>query len=287
MIAAVFVFLTLFAQNFSAVATLSHQPADTTKPGTENVAVTITVSDDEPAHWWGSIKDDDHPKQTPEERDPLESMNRVFFYVNRVVDGLVLKPIATLYRDAVHDTAKDGIGNMIDNAFAPLSFVNYTLQGNGPEMATTFFRFLINSTIGVLGLIDVAKEMGLPGRPTTMNETLIAWGIEAGPYLMIPLIGPSTFRGAYGKLGDWLTNPMYYFVHNDHRSHNKHRQQVYIMYALYGLDIVNRRAQLIDALNDVERNSLDPYATVRAMFLQKQDALEKEVKARQAARPYV
>ncbi len=248
--------------------------------GAENII--ITISDDEESTWWGNLEEDKNP-QSPEERDPLEPANRLFFYFNRVIDGLVLKPAAILYEDTVHDTAKVGISNLIDNAFAPLSFVNYTLQGNGSQAATTFFRFLINTTVGIFGLVDVAKEMGLNAKPTTMNETLITWGVEAGPYLMLPFIGPTTFRGAYGKLGDWAANPVSYFVNNKHRRHNKHKQQRYILYALYGLDIVNRRAQLIDALNDVERNSLDPYVTVRSMFLQRQDAFEREVKRQNGA----
>jgi phospholipid-binding lipoprotein MlaA len=254
--------------------------AQTAQQGVETLMV--TMSDDDSAVWWGNLEDEKNT-QSPEERDPLEPVNRFFFYINRVVDGLLLKPAAIVYRDSVNDTAKVGISNAVDNAFAPLSVVNYTLQGNGQQATVTLFRFLINTTVGILGLVDVAKEMGLDAKPTTMNETLMTWGVEAGPYLMLPLIGPTTFRGAYGKLGDWVLNPMYYVVNNKHRQRNKHAQQRYIMYALYGLDIINRRAQLIDALNDVERNSLDPYVTVRSMFLQKQDAFEREVKKRNAA----
>lgn len=245
-----------------------------TQQGVENIASHDLASTDA---WWAKNFDDEHVLAEP---DPLEPMNRVFFNFNRVLDGILLKPMAIGYDNLLPRPAKDGVTNFMDNLFAPLGVVNYCMQGEGKRSFETFSRFLINTTFGFFGLVDVAKEIGIPSHPATFNQTLASWGIETGPYLMVPFVGPSSFRGAYGMVADWFLNPLYYIARNKHRQGNKHRQQVYLLYALYGIDLVNRRSKLIDALNDIERNSLDPYVTIRNIYFQKQAEMEREIRAR-------
>ncbi|MCX7338514.1 MAG: VacJ family lipoprotein [Alphaproteobacteria bacterium] len=218
--------------------------------------------------------------ESESEPDPLEPLNRVLYSINHVVDGLILKPVAILYRDTIPDAVKDATQNFIGNVFAPLTFINHTFQGEGERAMNTIFRFVINSTIGLLGVMDVAKEMGVPSHPTTLNHTFATWGMGTGPYLVIPVVGPSSFRAAYGMAGDMILNPVGYVARNKHQRHNRYGQQGYILWALYGLDAIDKRSKLIDALNDIEASSLDPYATVRSYYFQTQTALEKEIKTR-------
>ena len=231
-------------------------------------------SEDTP--WWA---EDQSQVETLEGPDPLEPLNRVIFDFNRVADGILIKPIAILYDNIVHDAAKTGVTNFMDNLFAPVTLVNNVLQGEGTQAFHTIFRFVINSTVGILGLMDVAKEIGLPNQPATLNQTFAKWGVETGPYLMLPFFGPSSFRGAYGMVGESFINPLGYVVQNKNRRYNHHHQQRRLLYALYGLDIVNRRAKLIVALNDIEKNSLDPYASLRSVYFQKQKELETNLKS--------
>ncbi len=147
--------------------------------------------------WWA---EDQTQSVDVNEPDPLEPLNRVIFGFNQVVDGILLKPIAILYNDTLPDRARTGVTNFMENLFAPVTFGNNLLQAEAEDAARTFFRFVINSTFGMLGLIDVAKEMGVPPKPATLNQTFAKWGVETGPYLVLPLLGPSSFRGTYGTI---------------------------------------------------------------------------------------
>ena len=216
-----------------------------------------------------------------DEPDPFEAINRVTFGFNRVIDGLLLKPVATLYDNTVHDTGKVGVRNVVDNAFAPVTFVNHTLQGEGEKACKTAFRFIINTTVGLFGLMDAAEGMGLKKESTTMNETFATWGVGTGPYVVLPILGPSSFRDATSKLGEFYINPLYYIVKNRHRAHNRHKQQVYMLKVLYGLDAIDRRRQVLVGLRDLERMSSDFYVGMRSVFFQQQEAMKKKIKARQ------
>jgi phospholipid-binding lipoprotein MlaA len=227
--------------------------------------------------WWA---EDQTQSVSADDPDPLEPINRVIFGFNQVVDGILLKPIAILYHDTLPDMARTGVTNFMENLFAPVTFGNNLLQAEAEDAARTFFRFVINSTFGMLGLIDAAKEMGVPAKPATLNQTFAKWGVETGPYLVLPLLGPSSFRGTYGTIGEWFMNPWTYMVQNKHRRYNHHGQQRTLLYMLYGLDIVNRRAKLIAALNDLEKSSLDLYATIRSIYFQKQKEMEQSLKSK-------
>lgn len=211
-----------------------------------------------------------------EPQDPFEPINRFFFGINRVLDAIFLRPLAIIYDKWVPDVAQTGIGNFIDNFFSPVSCMNHALQGNGHEVAVSVWRFLINSTVGLLGIIDVAKELGLEGKKATFNQTLSSWGVDTGPYLMLPLFGPSTFRGACGSLGEWAMDPWTYVVRNKHRRGNHHGQQQMLYVGIYGIGLVRVRAQLLEALDDIERNSVNPYITIRSLYFQKQAEMKKQ-----------
>lgn len=212
----------------------------------------------------------DYLDNTP---DPLEPLNRVVFRFNQLFDGLVLKPLATIVSTVVPEPGQHGIRNFIDNLFTPISMINCILQGDIEEFASNMFRFIINTTIGIGGLFDVAQEMGLNKKLTSFNETLAVWGVESGPYLVLPILGPSSFRDLSGKVGDYYGNPLYILAQNKHRAHNHHLQQMNQLRALYALDGIMFRTEYLKVLNDIEKSSIDFYVALRSYYFQKQKPL--------------
>jgi phospholipid-binding lipoprotein MlaA len=245
--------------------------------GPENVV----ASDIDPANEWLFEGLETKQQQDQVDNDPLELMNRAIYSFNKTfVDGLVLKPISVLYRDTVHEDAKKGIENFVNNTMMPLQVVNFALQADGTRALHGILRFILNTTVGLFGLLDPATELGFPNYDTSFNETLTSWGVETGPYLMIPFLGPSSFRGAAGYGGDWLVNPVRYYVNDRHHRYNRHGQQVYIFWALYGIYIVKERAKLIDMVNDIDKTSKDPYVSIRNYYFQQQEKVKKRVEER-------
>jgi phospholipid-binding lipoprotein MlaA len=238
------------------------------------------LSDDEMAEF-GEYNDD-----VLYEPDPLEGMNRGIFTVNRIIDGMFLKPAATLYENCVHDTGKIGVRNVVDNAFSPVTMFNHALQGEGERAFRTFFRFIINTTIGMLGLIDAADGMGLKKEPTTLNHTFARWGMGTGPYIVLPVLGPSSGRDTLSRLGEYYMNPFGYMASNRHRKGNHHLQQRHWLRVLYGLDAVDLRRQFLVPLADLERLSPDFYVGMRSAFFQKQQKIEREARQRAQERQH-
>jgi phospholipid-binding lipoprotein MlaA len=206
--------------------------------------------------------------------DPLEPLNRLFFGINELLDFVILRPVAEIYRAVVPDPVRNGVTNVLDNLFAPVVFLNHILQGE-PERATaTLFRFLMNSTFGLGGLVDVTSEMGYPRYDTDFNETLTAWGVETGPYLVLPLIGPSSFRGGIGFVGDYFADPLNLYLNNRH--HRKHR---YWLTVRYGSTIISQREKVIETLDRLRENSFDMYVTMRSIRRQREAHMAEKLKS--------
>lgn len=256
----------VFFLSFFFMATFNFSP--------QSLSGEIQEFEEEP--WWDETLEEDIDFETAEIKDPLEGINRTVFRFNDIVDGMIFKPAAILYNSTVPELGKKGVNNFLHNIFSPLYFVNYTLQRDGDRAVKTFFRFFINSTVGLFGLVDVAGKMGITSEATSMNETLASWGVKNGPYLVLPLIGPSSFRGTIGIVSDWYINPIYYISENNHQKNNRHYQQKNLLYAIYGVDAVNRRSQLLLFLNDINKNSLDPYTSLRSAYFQKQIEINKQ-----------
>ena len=206
--------------------------------------------------------------------DPLEPMNRMFFSINYFLDKVLITPFATIYRDAIPSPVQKGFQNLLTNLNAPLDAINYALQGNGKQFVQACGHFFVNSVFGLLGVVDVLKESGIERRKTSFSDTLTVWGFKKGPYLVLPILGPSSFRGTIGTAGDWFMNPWYWAVQNRHRSHNKKGQQRNLLYSLYGIDLLDKRSQYLDISQDLEKTSLDLYASTRSLYLQRQDHIE-------------
>jgi phospholipid-binding lipoprotein MlaA len=143
--------------------------------------------------------------------DPLEPINRAIFFFNQMTFGLYIKPAARAYDKLLPLPVKDSVHNFIINMRMPRYFVNNALQGKAAQAANCVARFVLNSTLGIFGLFDVAADMGLPIYPESFGNTFYKWGWNNSSYLVVPLVGPSTIRDGIGLFGDFLLNPPTYF----------------------------------------------------------------------------
>lgn len=206
--------------------------------------------------------------------DPLEPLNRLIFAINDVVDLAILHPVAEIYRAVVPDPVRNGVTNVLDNLFAPVTFLNHVLQAEPERAMATLVRFLMNSTFGLAGLVDVASDMDYPRYDTDFNHTLTAWGVDTGPYLVLPLVGPSSFRGGIGYVGDYFADPLNLYLTNRH-----HRKHYYWLTVRYGLDMINRREKLIETIDNLRNGSLDMYVTMRSIYFQRQAYMAEKLKS--------
>jgi phospholipid-binding lipoprotein MlaA len=197
--------------------------------------------------------------------DPLEPFNRVMYALNSVLDGMIMKPLAIAWRLLLPDPVREGVDHVFTNLKSPITLVNHALQGEPSRAATTLGRFLINTTMGILGIFDVATELGLPGEETTFNETLAVWGVNTGPYLIIPLLGPSSLRHIVGMGADYFFQPYDYYFDGDH-----HHGDSWVPWAIIGVEAIHKRNLVLESVDDVVANSADPYATFRSAYFQYQ-----------------
>ncbi|MBV8525141.1 MAG: VacJ family lipoprotein [Acetobacteraceae bacterium] len=142
-----------------------------------------------------------------ETNDPLEPTNRVFYAINNKLDTLVLRPVASGYQRVVPGPVRNGVHNFLVNLTTPIRLANDMLQGKPRRAGDTTMRFLINTTVGVVGIFDVAKDWGYPAHETDAGITLALWGIPSGPFLLLPLLGPSSPRDAAGYGADLAFGP--------------------------------------------------------------------------------
>lgn len=197
--------------------------------------------------------------------DPLEPMNRAMFEFNQELDRIILKPIATIYRDKVPEPAQASVLNFMHNIDTPMNFANEVLQLKLKKAGISLSRFAINSTIGVAGLFDPASTLGLRYNDEDFGQTLGRYGVPEGPYLMIPLLGPSNPRDAFGDLVDAYFNPIGSVVPIEVRG------------GISVVSFVDSRSRSIDLLDELERTSLDFYAAARSALRQRrQDAVEND-----------
>lgn len=202
------------------------------------------------------------------QNDPLEPFNRRVFAVNDALDRAVIKPVAKGYRAVLPESLRDRIRAFIDNLHEPLVFANDLLQGRGQAAGITGRRFLINSTIGIGGLFDRATELGEVRQSGDFGQTLFAWGIVDGPYLVLPFFGPSNVRDAVGLGVDSYTSPA------GHIGSDAVRQHAGI--AVGATDGIDLRARNIESLEAIQASSLDYYAYLRSVSLQRRQAMLRE-----------
>jgi len=199
--------------------------------------------------------------------DPWEKTNRRIYTVNKKLDKYGARPLAVGYRTVIPGAARRGIGNGFSNLKEPLSFANAVAQGKVKQAFRTLDRFMINSLLGVGGLADHATDLGRPEEPEDFGQTLAVWGVKSGPFVMLPLIGPSTLRDATGFAVDIFTDPFDY------------GRTAVIKFGLtdkvgkFAAQVIDLRSQLIDnGAEGLLANSLDEYATVRSAYLQRRQS---------------
>jgi len=191
--------------------------------------------------------------------DPWESVNRQVFAMNQKIDHAVLQPIARGYVDVVPEPARDGVHNVLNNFDTPIVFVNDILQGEFSLAVQTVGRFGLNSTLGLGGLIDVATPAGISYHSADFGQTLGVWGVGDGPYLVLPLLGPDNPRDLAGLVADTFMDPLIYAGIRDY---------TYWGIGEEGVSVLDLRARNIDTIENIERSSLDLYATERSLYRQ-------------------
>jgi phospholipid-binding lipoprotein MlaA len=196
-----------------------------------------------------------------ETNDPFEPANRALFEVHEVADRFVLQPVAEAYRDILPQPVRTGIRNILGNLRAPVILANDLLQGEVSRARITLGRFMVNSTLGLGGLLDVARDWGVPGHSEDFGQTLAVWGAGEWFYMFIPLLGPSSPRDLAGQGVDFAFNPLTWLG-----------QGVLVDAAGWtrlGLTVVDTREALLEPIDQVRAASLDPYSTLRSAYRQR------------------
>jgi phospholipid-binding lipoprotein MlaA len=191
-------------------------------------------------------------------RDPIEPLNRAVFKVNDKLDRAVAKPLAKAYVRVVPRPARTGVTNFMENLRQPAVMVNDLLQGKWRPAANDAGRFILNTTLGLGGIFDPASAAGLDRNDEDFGQTLGKWGVPSGPYLMLPLLGPSTLRDFIGQAADEFADPRLYIEDDS------------VRWSLWGIGLMDRRARLLD-IEGALQQAYDPYAVLRSVYLQRRE----------------
>ena len=200
--------------------------------------------------------------------DPLEGLNRAIFSFNQTLDNYLLRPVAVGYRWIIPVWGRDRVTSFFNNLEEPVTFVNAVLQADVDHAFVTFWRFFINSTIGIAGLFDYGPIIGLEHRPEDFGQTLAVWGVPSGAYLVLPLLGSSNIRDGLGMVVDRASDPNTYID----REWAFDVDEDWVMPALIGTNVVNTRANVLPITDDLEKSSIDLYATYRTLYGQRRGA---------------
>lgn len=194
------------------------------------------------------------------ENDPLELPNRFVFAFNEMLDFAVFRPVAVTYRFLVPEPVRDSVRNFLRNLSTPVVLANDLLQGEFGRAETTATRFAINSTAGLLGLFDVAEDMGYVYHDEDFGQTLAVYGMGEVVYLVLPVFGPSSVRDGIGLVVDRFLDPLTYVAEN-----NDAEDWLLVRSAVRGIDFRHRN---IETLDDLKRDSIDYYARIRSLYRQ-------------------
>jgi len=193
--------------------------------------------------------------------DPAEPTMRAIFAFNQSLDNVILKPAASVYKDVVPDKGRLGVHNVLNNLRSPVIFFNDVVQGDFSQALQTLMRFLVNTTVGIFGFNDSAADLGMAFRNEDFGQTLAVWNMPEGPYVMLPILGPSNPRDAVGRVVDFIIDPMNIWAHNVGINWPAPTKTA--------VDAVDFRALHYDTIEDLEKSSLDFYATVRTLYRQR------------------
>jgi phospholipid-binding lipoprotein MlaA len=217
-------------------------------------------------------------EQLAETHDPFEPMNRYFFDLNIALQELVLKPAAGMYKAALPDPAQNAIHRFLENMKLPWTAVNDVLQGNFNRSGVALARFAVNTTVGVAGFFDFASGWGLPYHEEDLGQTFAVWGIPEGPYLVLPFLGPTTPRDAIGYGIGHYYDPVNMLVTNyapkGNRVRNPDGPAEFRAFptARDGGEAIDLQARNGDAIDELKKQSMDFYATIRSVWRQRRAA---------------
>jgi phospholipid-binding lipoprotein MlaA len=207
-------------------------------------------------------------------RDPMERFNRSMYRFNDSLDRSIAKPVARAYTKVTPQPVRSGIGNFFRNLNSPTVMVNDLLQWKPTAFFTETLRLLVNTTVGIGGLFDPASQLGLPAGDEDFGQTLGRWGVAGGPYMVLPVLGPSTVRDTAGFVADQFTDPKYYLV-----------KDPWVSAGLTVLSLVNTRAGLLGT-DEVLASSFDPYVFMRNAYLQRREFQVRDGTAPAAAEEF-
>ncbi len=194
--------------------------------------------------------------------DPLEGMNRLFFDFNDMVHVYLLRPVSIFYKDYTPGFFQSTVRNVTQNIMTPITILNALLQGDIKKTDESFGRFFVNSTIGLGGIFDVASEIGLPKHDEDFGQTLGYYGVEAGPYIVLPILGPSTLRD---RLAGGVDSSVGLYNHIDANYSGR----------LFGLGTVDFYSRQVGMLDKMKETSIDYYASIRSFYLQNREGAVK------------
>ncbi len=239
-----------------------------TQTATDSTQPTETSNDSSETH--------DDIFEDVEINDPLELFNRGIHYFNGALDYCLVKPLALGYRWVFPEVVRDRVDDFLSNLRSPVAFVNHVLQGEPKRAFNSLSSFVVNSTIGFLGFYNTAHRLGIHKVETNFNETLGRWGIDTGPYLVLPIIGSSSFRGTVGLGGDYFSDPVTLYL----LFHGPAHEAVSIgSYVRTGVNIIHEREKYIEIIEELQKNSEDMYATLRGIYFQKQKKKIEELRS--------
>lgn len=245
--------LLLACSSASASAEVKHGAHNYSKSNINSSKTSNTSSDSLTADY----------SESQEVYDPAEPVNRAIYKFNAVVDGYVIRPVAVSYRYVVPQWGRQRVTNFFYNLSEPVTFVNSALQADPQNTFTALWRFLINSTFGILGTFDAASDLGLKPRQEDFGQTMGTWGYNESAFVELPLLGPSNVRDSVGLVVDYFTNPFYdgLVIHSE-----------WTRLGLGVADALDKRTNLLDITDDIDKNSLDPYAAYRSAYTQKRNS---------------
>lgn len=195
-----------------------------------------------------------------ETNDPLEPTNRVMYSIDNGIDTVLLRPAAQAYRFLFPQAVRNGIHNVLSNLGTPVQLSNDMLSGRPRRAGDTTMRFLINTTVGVVGIFDVAKQWGYPNHDSDFGITMALWGVPDGPFLFLPVFGPSDPRDAIGLGADAVMDP-FTWVGNGTAARA-------LDWSRQGINALDQRERHLDDIENVKKTALDPYATFRSLYRQ-------------------
>ena len=200
--------------------------------------------------------------------DPIEPVNRFIFGFNEIVDQMIIGPVSAVYHAVLPEVVQNVVRDFTRNLKSPLIMANEALQGDGEGFGRAFGRMMMNTTIGLGGLIDVAGMHGLPYESEDFGQTLGVWGVGDGPYLVLPILGPSNLRDTAGMVVDAVADPV-----AEAAEETDHDKALLWSRVFGGIDT---RARADETIEDMRRNSVDLYATERSVYTQHRDSLVRD-----------